>query len=269
MKNRFWIVGVVAGFLAVTAAQAQWRQAGPPARGERPSADEAGIGVARVSVADGEVEVRRGQSGDRMKARGGMPVLGDNTVTTGKSSRAELQFGQGNFVRMNSETVLRVVEIGNRFFHVEVLEGDVTYTQMKGGESDVTIHLHSATVYPRKPGEYRVSVRPGAQSDITVRKGEAEVASNSDTEKLGKGRRMTIRGEGDEAQFRVVKAGDRDAFDDWAKRRDKMLEGRPPHWARGWYPNFGVGFGHGWGGFHRPYIGVGVSHFYRGRGWRW
>ncbi len=292
MGNKLWMTGALVAALGVMPAAAQWRQVGSsgtagtqnprangpvmngpsngPGNGPGYSSDMDGdgrndVGVARVSVADGDVEVLR-ESGDRMQARGGMPLMSHDTISTARASRAEVQLGPGNLVRLNEDTRLRVLDIGNRFYRVEVLTGDVSITQFKGMNADITVIAGNANVRPLKAGIYRVVVRENIQTDLTVRKGEAELASGRDSEVIKSGKRATVRGDRQSAELRVQGAGDKDGFDRWNERRDDVLE--PNTGGRGAYYG-GVGYGYpwgwgGWGGYGYPFWGSG---FYGGYGY--
>ena len=217
------------------------------------------VGVARVSVADGDVEVNRGDTGDRMQARGGMPLAGNDTIATGRSSRAEVQLGPGNLVRLGEESRVRIVDVGNRYFRVEVLSGTVNVSQLRGGEADIDVMTPNTTVRPLKTGVYRVLVRE-AQTDLTVRKGEAEVVSSRGGEKVKSGQRASVRGPRQNPEFRIAGADPKDSFDRWNERRDDVLEPRSrtggvlfgggygPYGGYGypfWGPSFGLGYGYG------------------------
>lgn len=219
-------------------------------------------GVARVSVADGDVEVLRGDTRDRLPARGGMPMVGNDSISTGRSSRAEVQLGPGNLVRLNEETRMRIVDVGNRYFRIEVLSGTVNLSQLKGGEADVDVMAPNTTVRPIKTGVYRISVREGGQTDLTVRKGEAEIVSGRGGERVKSGHRASVRGERQNPELRVSDAEPKDSFDRWNERRDDVLE---PHYRGGGGLLYG-GYGGGYGGYGYPFWGPnygGYGGFYR------
>ena len=236
-------------------------------RGQRNQGDRPGpvngrddVGVARVSVADGDVEVLRGDTGDRMAARGGMPLGANDTLSTGRSSRAEVQLGPGNLVRLNEESRIRVMDVGNRYFRLEVLSGTVNVSQLKGSEADIDVLAPNTTVRPLKAGVYRVTVRD-AQTDLIVRKGEAEVVSGRG-EKVKSGQRASVRGSRQDPELRMSSADPKDSFDRWNERRDDVLE---PRYRTGG----GVLYG-GYGGYGYPYwgpgfgLGYGYGGFYGG-----
>ncbi|MBY0507806.1 MAG: FecR family protein [Bryobacteraceae bacterium] len=254
-KRSKWMAALCAAIMAGPAAFAQ-----PQDSRQEP-------GMARMSVADGAVEVLRG-SGDRVAGRGGMTLQADDTVFTGRSSRAEIDLGPGNLIRLSEETRVRVVDIGNRYYRVEVLSGEASVSQLKGAEADIDILTPQATARPRKAGVYRVTVREGAQTDVTVRKGEAEVGP----ERVKSGQRVSLRGGRQSPEVRASAAEPKDAFDRWNERRDDVLEPRYrnnnvllgggfgyPYWGSGfWGPGWGPGlWGPGFGGGFGPRVFVG------------
>ena len=222
------------------------------------------MGVARISATKGDVRMRHGKSGDSTAARAGQPLVPGDTVSAGRSSRAEVRLHLRNFIRLDEDTEVEIGQLGSRSFQVHVVRGLVTYSEWKHGAADVDIETPQVTVRPLKRGIYRVEVTPDGRTVINVRKGEAEVASAEGTRKLSKGRRMTVRGDADEAEFRLARAEPKDSFDDWNKRRDKLLmEDGPGGYSR--FPGrVHLGFGYGYGypyhlgfgyysGFYRPY----------------
>ena len=239
MKKITWIL---ASFLILVGAL--------PALGQRAeSGNGPTLGVARVGLADGDVTVQRGGSDTPTDARGGRPLVASDVIATGRASRTEVQIGPANFVRLDADSAVRILELGNRSYRFEVLSGTATYSQMRGGEADTAIEARHLSVRPLKEGVYRVAVRQAAQIDVTVRKGSAEVFTPRGSQMLKKGRRMIVRGDEQNAELRVVKADSKDAFDKWTNRRDKLL--RQPQYRAGvwpyfgsWYPYWGVGFGH-------------------------
>jgi hypothetical protein len=269
------LAAAMSAALGVMPALAQWRTTTnsgqgpgvPPAARQQPSVpngpdDE--LGVARVSVADGDVEVQR-VSGDRVQARGGMPLGPDDIISTARSSRAEVQLGPGNLVRLNEESRIRVLDVGNRYFRVEVMGGTATVSQLKGSEADIDVMAANTTVRPLKAGVYRVTVREGVQTDLTVRKGEAEIVSGRGSQKVKSGDRASVRGDRQNAELRMSDAEPKDAFDRWNERRDDVLEPRNGNGGGMIYGGYG-GWGPGWGGgFGYPFWGPGWGY----GGWGW
>jgi ferric-dicitrate binding protein FerR (iron transport regulator) len=189
-------------------------------------------------------------------------VLGDR-FATGARSRAEIQFEGGNFARLAADTEVRIGELGNKRFEIEVLSGLVSFSQFDGFEADVDVETSLATVRPIKPAVFVVEHHGGGQTDVTVRDGAVEVFTDEEIEKV-KGGLLSVRGA--PAALRTANAEPKSGFDDWAQRRDKLLEreGRSA-WQR-WTPNY-LGLGFGYGGWGYPwgwgYGGYGFGPRYR------
>src|SRR5215469_1942144 len=87
-KLRFW---------ALAAAVLSMAGLITPARAQDP--DDARRGVARVSLMNGEVSVRRGDSGDWVAGVINAPLLTNDHIATGPNSRTEIQFDASNVLR--------------------------------------------------------------------------------------------------------------------------------------------------------------------------
>ena len=151
------------------------------------------LGVARVSVTDGDVRLIR-TSRDAVQAQAGMALVLGDRFATGARSRAEIQFDGGNFARLGADTEIRIGELGNKRFEIEVLSGLVSFSQFDGYEADVDVETSLATVRPIKPAVFVVEHHDGGQTDVTVRDGVVEVFTDEEIEKL-KGGVMTVRGD--------------------------------------------------------------------------
>ena len=247
MKTVFRIAAVAAGLAMVLGAQGRGDQSrrGSDYRGP-------GLGVARVSLTDGDVRIVR-PSGDDFEAQAGMPLVRGDRLTTGPKSRAEIQFDGGNFARVSAKTEIRIGELGNRRYEVELIRGLVGVSQFKGFEADFDVETLLATVRPIKPSVFVVEHHGLAQTDVNVRDGTVEVLSDDGIEKVKRSMKtglVVVRREDDEVTLHTAKAEPKSGFDDWNKRRDKLLELDGRSTWQNWVPShvgFGVGYGYGWG----------------------
>ena len=236
------------------AAPAQSQETGPA------------LGVARLSLAKGDVTVQRGESGDSIQATVNMPLVEADILTAGLASRAEVQLDYSNFLRLNELSEVRLANLGHRTFRIQLERGVVTYSELRGGDADVDIETPLAAVRPEKNGRYRVEVVGLDRVTVTVRKGRAEVASANGRETVKSGQRMIVR-KGDQGiEFQVAKADPKDDWDLWNIKRDRQLRtskaysyvhrsvygvedldghGRwvyVPSYGRCWFPSVSVGW---------------------------
>ncbi len=194
------------------------------AQDQGPEEDGPALGVARVSLTNGDVTMRHGDEGDWVQATVNSPLVEGDTVATGPGSRAEVQLDHSNLLRLGPNSEVNIANLANRQFRVQVARGLVTYSELRGGDADVDIETPLVAVRPGKEGRYRVEVHNEREVWVTVRKGEARIASPEGVETLEKGRRMTVRGEpGEDPEFLIAKAAPKDDWDAFNERRDKQL----------------------------------------------
>lgn len=227
--------------------------AGPVATAAPRRSRQDASGVARISTAIGDVSKRHGHSGDLVSADSGMPLVGGDTVRTGVGGRAELRLDASNFLRLAPNSEIRLRQLGERAFEIDIVRGVVSYTMLKHGEADVDLRTQGGNVVPRKDGVYRIELTGPKESTILVRKGEAEVLTPQHNVIVNKGKSVTIHEDDPNARAILSSAKSRDSFDDWNERRNRMLDdARGPIYGRGWYPSV-IHAGWGWGGW--PYMG--------------
>ncbi|MBL8232048.1 MAG: FecR domain-containing protein [Bryobacterales bacterium] len=186
--------------------------------------DGPGRGVARVSLLQGDVSIRRGDSGDWVAAAPNVPMVVQDRVLTGASSRAEIQLDYANFIRLASNAEIRFAELEYQRFSIQLAAGTVTYRVLRDLEADVEVATPSVSVRPLKRGTYRISVLPDNTTEITVRSGEVEIYTPRGTERLRAGRTMLVRGTQAEPEFQFVSELREDDWDRWNVRRDRDLE---------------------------------------------
>ncbi len=248
----------------ISSAPAQSTDAGPA------------LGVARISLINGDVTTKRGDSGDWVAAQVNEPVVEGDIIETAPGSRMELQLDYANIIRLDGSTSVEIAELGNRRFRVRLLEGRITYSELKNGEADIDIETPLVAVRPRERGRYEVAVQ-GDETIVVVRRGKTEIASINGIETLDNGRMMIIRDNGTGPEFRVERASNSDGWDDWNRSRDDRLSdvrsyqyvsedivgaGDLDHYGDWTYVS---GYGHCW---YPRGVGVGWAPYRQGR-WLW
>ena len=86
-------------YLTLTSAALIAAGLSTPARAQ--DNDDLQRGVARISVMNGEVSVRRGDSGEWVAGVINAPLMTDDRIATGPNSRAEVEFDAANVLRIN------------------------------------------------------------------------------------------------------------------------------------------------------------------------
>jgi hypothetical protein len=181
-------------------------------------------GVARLSLANGDVSVLHGDTGEWVAAVANAPLVDADHVSTAPGAVAELQFDSSNFIRIGSDSEVRLAGMESRHYQVQVSRGTVTVRLMRQSDVAGEVDTPSVSVRPMQPGIYRITVNPDGQAVLTVRSGEAEVASPKGSEHLTAGQTMLVRGSPSDPEFQVVHEIARDEWDGWNQQRDQALE---------------------------------------------
>lgn len=203
----------------------RWMVAGIVASGALMAAeDEAGRGVARVSLIQGDVSVRRGDSGEWVAAAPNAPLVVEDRVLSGAGSKAEVQLDYANFLRLGENAEIRLSQLEYGRYQVQLAQGTITMRVLRDSEAETEISTPSIAIRPVKKGAYRISVRADGTTELAVRSGEVEVFTPQGTERVKSGRTMLARGSAAEAEFQVSEALPRDEWDEWNERRDRDLE---------------------------------------------
>ena len=173
---------------------------------------------------NGGVSVAHGNAGELAGAAINAPLVTSDRVLTGANARAEVQFDAANMARLAPSTEVRMGELEYKRYQVQIAQGLVTFRVLRDNDAQVEISTPTVSVHPLRQGTYRVSVSPDGLTEITVRSGEAEVASPTGTEALHAGQSMMSRGSPSDPEFRTAAAPPPDDWDRWNADRDRVFE---------------------------------------------
>ena len=221
MRLTRYFTKVIAVFALSAAAFAQPQ---PATQDDSYDPDSASRGVARISVMNGDVSVRRGDSGDFVAAAINAPLVVGDRILTGPNSRAEVQFDWANMIRIGPNSEIRLSELAYRRYQVQLAQGLATFRVLRSSDADVEVSTPQVSIRPKREGIYRMSVHEDGVSEVTVRAGEVEVFTPRGVETLRAGRTMQVRGTASDPEYQVVSAYREDDWDRWNRNRDRDLE---------------------------------------------
>ena len=191
-----------------------------PVRAQDP--DDQKRGVARISVVNGEVSVRRGDSGEWVAAIVNAPLETNDQISTGANSRAEVQFDSGNALRIGGEAVVALSQLEYNRYQMAVERGTVTFRVLRTSTADIEVDTPNVSVRPSKQGTYRLVVSD-TESDITARAGDVEVFTPRGSQWVYAGQMMQVRGTASDPEFQMVRALPSDDWDRWNDSRDRPV----------------------------------------------
>jgi hypothetical protein len=190
--------------------------------GEGPAASD--HGVARVSMIHGAVSTQRGDSGDWSAAVLNQPVLGGDKVSTGDDGRTELQLDFANILRLGANSKANIANLTKDRIQIQVGQGMANFTVFKESETEPEIDTPNVAVHPaHQDGVFRIEVRPDGDTLVIVRKGEAQISTPKGIAEVRQGEMATVRGNVDDAQYKISAAPVADDWDRWNSDRDHMI----------------------------------------------
>jgi hypothetical protein len=196
----------------------------PPPQGQMDTDGNApDRGVARISSMNGNVSVRRGDSGDLVGGILNAPLIAGDRVVTADAARGEVEFDSGNLIRLGPATEVRLSELQYGHYQIQLATGTTIFRVRREG-ADVEISTPSIAVHPMAVGVYRVTVRTDGTTEITVRTGNAEVSGPRGSEPLQAGSMMMVRGTATDPEFQTVQALPEDDFERWSMGRDQQMD---------------------------------------------
>src|ERR1700686_126007 len=113
-------------------------------------ADDLQRGVARISLMNGEVSVRRGDSGEWVAGVINAPLLSDDRISTGPNSRAEVQFDAANILRIGGNAEVRLTQLEATRYQMEIAHGTVTFRVLRPSNANVEVDTPNVSVRPSK-----------------------------------------------------------------------------------------------------------------------
>jgi hypothetical protein len=202
----------------------------PPPQGQPPQnqppqnqQDDMQRGVARISVMDGQVSVRRGDAGEWVAGIINAPLMADDSIATAPNSRAEVQFDSADILRIGGNAEVHLTALENNHYQMELARGSVTFRILRASSANVEVDTPSISVRPSQIGVYRISVNDAGESELTVRAGNVEVFSPKGSQWVNAGQTMRARGTASDPEFQMGAAIPPDDWDRWSESRDQML----------------------------------------------
>jgi hypothetical protein len=186
--------------------------------------EDPGRGVARVSLINGDVSVRRGDSGEWVAAAINAPLVAGDQLLTGAGARVELQFDWANVVRLSADAEIHLADLEANRYTLQLARGTATFSVLRDTDAQVEIDTPSVSVRPLRKGDYRIYVADSGEVEITVRSGEADVFTPQGSERLGAGKTLFARGPASDPEYQVRNAVAYDDWDRWNADRNQYFD---------------------------------------------
>ena len=186
--------------------------------------------IARLSHLTGSAFIQRASDIGYEECVVNTPVTeGDRLGTT--DGRAEVRFGPGNYVRLDSETKVDFLGLprkGEDAVRIRVWFGSVYFEVSRlAREKGVEIHTADTSFYVLDEGLYRVDVKENSETEVLVFRGLVEAAGEEGSTLIKAGQRLEAS-EGRFSRPTQFMAAATDGFDRWNDSRNVEVSKRLP-----------------------------------------
>ena len=185
---------------------------------EAPVPSHSKIRIVRLSEVRGEVQIDRQAGKGFEPAMTNLPVVEGEKLKTGMGV-AEIEFEDNSTVRVGANSTvafprLELLPTGAKASTVTVLQGTVYVSLINTKGNQFTVDAGKQTINLPPDTHVRLELT-GAQANLAVMHGEAEVEQGSSTTTVGKNKTMTfsLAGQGDSVIAKNVTEGPLDAWD--------------------------------------------------------
>ena len=185
-----------------------------------------GILIARagaINFAEGDVSFKSGTERPKMALVGDQMRSGD-TISTGDQSRAEILLTPGSYLRLGSNTVVRLDNDLLDELKVSVLRGSVIVEEASFGKLHpvlAAISTPKGEFFVDHMGVYRFEVNESGAQAVEVERGKLSVNGKA----IGPGKKASLDGVAVAPTVASLGKNSGDEFDSWSKKRARMLVG--------------------------------------------
>ncbi|MBZ5535666.1 MAG: FecR domain-containing protein [Acidobacteriia bacterium] len=181
--------------------------------------------VLRLSLVEGDVSLQHGPNDQWLDATINAPLLVGDRLWVGDQGRAEIEFDDGSYVRLASNSVFEIQQLdqssNGRYTQVFLSQG-LAYFNVRQSYNDtfrVTTPALAADAYN---GGARFRLEVDGRNDLTVFQGEIQINSHAGSATVRANELFSLPN-GENSQYYLGRAGNRDDWDRWNSERDDYL----------------------------------------------
>ena len=192
---------------------------------DEPEDDAPAERVIRLSFVQGDVSFLRAGVKEWASAVENLPLLAGDQIYAGRGSRAELQLGRGNYIRLSENTALTIAELSDTASQFEVTEGIaiIRLERLQTAFGRFEVDIPNAALVLQQDGLYRINVRGDDDSEVIVRRGAAEVSTLDGSFKVREGHKLLID-TSPTSRLEIALDDSRDDWDQWSYDRDVAID---------------------------------------------
>ena len=182
-----------------------------------------GLGELRISLLEGDVQVRSAGASDWIPASVNFPVLEGDSIWAPEGGRIEIQLRNGTAIRLNEQTAVDVLRVEQGTTQLYVSSGRV-FVNFRGARRDLLqIDTPVSSVRAYDKGIFRVDVSDDGGTDVSVYRGVVYAEGRGGKNRVTANRMLSL---GDDGYAEVTALGPADDWERWNRNRDRRFSER-------------------------------------------
>ena len=181
-----------------------------------------GLGNARLSLIDGDVQIRMADTPDWIPASINMPLQGGDSIWVPDRGRAEVQLFSGSQVRLDERSSLEILNLGNDSSQFYLSVGSAYVSYVAGRERVMQIDTPVASFRAYGRASFNVDVTDSGITDVSVYRGGINAESGSGRTLVNANSMLSV---GDNYADSAP-LGRTDDWERWNLDRDRRFEDR-------------------------------------------
>jgi len=181
-----------------------------------------GLGNARLSLMDGDVQIQPEDSPDWIPASINMPLREGDRIWVPDRGRAEVQLAGGSQVRIDEITAVEILNLGRDTAQFYLSAGSAYVNFMAGDERLIQVDTPVSSLRAYERAAFGVDVSDSGITDVSVYRGSVSAESRSGSTTVRSGNTLSL---GDDYAD-MAPLGRQDDWERWNMDRDRRFEDR-------------------------------------------
>jgi len=181
-----------------------------------------GLGNARLSLMDGDVQIKPEDSSDWLPASINMPLREGDSIWVPDRGKAEVQLSGGSQIRLDESSSLEILNLGKDSAQFYVSTGSAYVNFMAGAERLIQVDSPISSIRAYERTTFAVYVSDSGVTDVSVYRGSVSAESRSGRTAVNAGRMLSLSDD----YADMAPLGRQDDWERWNMDRDRRFEDR-------------------------------------------
>jgi FecR protein len=160
-----------------------------------PDSGAESLGASRVSLIQGDVQVKIAETGEWAPASVNMPLIEGDELWVPEGSRAAIQTNNGSHIRLGADTALQVLRMDRDSYQFHLAQGDVYVLNRPLRRSTLQFDTPDASIRAFGKSTFRIEV-PDGETDVSVFTGSVLTENISGTTRVRAGSMLALGADG-------------------------------------------------------------------------